>query len=202
VASLGASIKGTVFDSTRNVPLAGARIRLTGTSYTTQSGPDGDFRMEGLPDGIFSIEFTHSDFPAWGVLRGPASVSLQRGVVAVFDLAVPSAAGLFRLICPEMKGDTLGAAAGVVRDSTTGQPVRDAVVQISWRTYDAVTNGYVSGKTLGMEVGSDSTGYFRACGLPVGRPMQAAVISRGEEGKPSPEFKVNPEEIAELRLNN
>ena len=201
-SSLGASIRGTVFDSTRNVPLIGAEVRLSGTSYSTLSGPGGEFQLEGLPDGIFSIEFSHRDFPAWGVLPGPASMKLDRGAVAVVDLAVPGHAGLFRLLCPGIKTDTLGAAAGIVRDSLTGKPVRDAVVQVSWRSYDMVTSAFVSGKKLGMEVGSDSTGYFRACGVPVGTPIEALVITRGEEGKASEPFKVNPGEIAELRLKN
>jgi hypothetical protein len=191
-----------VFDSTRNIPLIGAQVRLSGTPYSTQSGPGGEFRLEGLPEGIFSIEFSHRDFPAWGVIPGPASVKLERGAVSVFELAVPSRDGLFRLLCPDIKGDTLGAVAGVVLDSIGARPVRDAVVQISWRSYDAVTAGFVSGKKLGMEVGSDSTGYFRACGVPANTPMQATVIYRDKEGQPSEDFKVIPREIAELKLKN
>jgi len=36
----------------------------------------------------------------------------------------------------------------------------------------------------------------------VGTPIEALVITRGEEGKASEPFKVNPGEIAELRLKN
>ena len=47
-------------------------------------------------------------------------------------------------------------------------PVRDAVIQLSWSAYDQVNADIVSGRRMGMEVGSDSLGYFRACGLPPG----------------------------------
>jgi hypothetical protein len=105
-------------------------------------------------------------------------MKLDRGAVAVVDLAVPGHAGLFRLLCPDIRADTLGAAAGIVRDSLTGKPVRDAVVQVNWRSYDMVTSAFVSGKKLAMEVGSDSTGYFKACGVPVNTPLEALVITR------------------------
>ena len=155
--------------------------------------------MEGLPEGEYTAEFSHPDFPSWGTLRG-SRVSLRRGQTTHTALAVPPTARLLHAICPDLKSDTLGVVAGVVRDSTQkGTPVRDAVIQLSWSAYDQINADIVSGHRMGIEVGSDSLGYFRACGLPPGVPIQARIMT--EKGQRVPkELRVAKGELHELNL--
>ncbi|MBI4503375.1 MAG: carboxypeptidase regulatory-like domain-containing protein [Gemmatimonadetes bacterium] len=198
-ASLGATLEGEVFDSIRSMPLIGARVVLAGAPYEAITGPGGTFHLDGLPEGDYTVQFSHPDFPAWGVLPGVARVMLRRGRLSQVLLAVPSSRNLFSLVCPGIKADTLGAVAGLVRDNVTARPVRDAVIRVSWGGYDVVRTDQITGHRLGMEVGSDSTGYFRACGVPANLKLEARVLVGEGEGRPV-ETRVAPGELKELNL--
>jgi hypothetical protein len=200
--ALGATLTGAVFDSTRGIPLIGAEVRLAGTEYVTQSGPGGEFRIEGIPEGTYSVEFKHRDFPAWGILPGPAAVQFTPGVETHVALNVPPQNRLYALLCPDLKSDTLSIVAGVVRDSATAKPVKDAVVQLSWQTYDVVRSEQISGRRFTVEVGSDSTGYFRRCGVPARGLIVVQAVVQGRPGPASEPFQVQPGEIKEVDLTN
>ncbi len=194
--ALGATVSGTVYDSTRAIPLVGGEVRLAGTPFTVATGPGGNFELTGLPEGNYRLEFTHRDFPSWGWLAGPP-VATRRGASITATLAVPAMTSLVRLTCPEMKGDDRGAAAGIVRDSVTGQPVRDAVVMFTWKDYQTVSSNVVNAKTMESEAGSDSTGYFRGCGFPFALPITARVMNVDREGPPVV-FKLSPDTLQEV----
>ena len=200
-SALGAAtLAGAIFDSTRSMPLIGADVRLAGTDYSAPSGPGGAFELTGLPEGTYAVEFRHRDFSGWGLLPGPYLVTLRRGETTRIDLAVPPSRRLFQQLCPDVKGDTLGAVAGVLRDSATAQPVRDAVIQFNWLAYNSVRQENISARRLGVEVGTDSTGYFRACGLPVSQGIEALVFRKGVQAGPPVEIRVGARQIHGLDL--
>jgi hypothetical protein len=49
------SIRGSVFDATTKEPLAGANVRLGGTSLGAATDSSGEFRINGIPPGIYSL---------------------------------------------------------------------------------------------------------------------------------------------------
>jgi hypothetical protein len=85
-------VAGTVFDSTRSVPLAGARVVLASTPYTALTDASGAFRMEGVPAGSYRVEFTHprADSLRWKTTG--ASVAVAAGGAAAVSLAIPTRA--------------------------------------------------------------------------------------------------------------
>jgi hypothetical protein len=196
--SFGSVLMGTVFDSTRSMPLIGARVILGGTPYGGLSGPGGEFRITGLPEGDYTLEISHPDFPAWGTLPTNRMVRLERDRVSVMQLSVPDPANLFRLICPTASADTTAAVGGLVRDSAAS-PVRDAVIEFAWRSYQGTRAESMTSRQMGTEVGSDSVGYFRACGLPAGVPIEARVMGADYKG-PVTALKLEPGEVRELNL--
>jgi hypothetical protein len=52
-------VAGTVFDSTRAAPLAGAVVRLAGTGHSATTDASGAFRISEVPVGRYEVEFTH-----------------------------------------------------------------------------------------------------------------------------------------------
>ena len=73
-----ASVAGTVLDSAGG-PFPGASIRLGGTPFTTQSGPDGEFRLDSLPAGRFTVIVEHPTYTRAGGFVASEAVDLTRG---------------------------------------------------------------------------------------------------------------------------
>lgn len=47
---------GTVIDAESRQPIAAAVISILGTNYTTRTGKDGQYRIDGLPEGFYQIK--------------------------------------------------------------------------------------------------------------------------------------------------
>ena len=196
----GATLSGSVFDSTRTMPLIGATVRLIGTGRTAESGPGGQFRMDRLPQGTYQLEFLHPDFPAWGVLRPGVKVTLERGVVTETRLAVPPADRLFSTLCPGVPADSAyGAAGGIVTSMGTGLAIAGAKVQVTWKRFDGAGLTMLLSSSTGLETATDAAGYFRVCGIPAGELLSAQVVI-GERATPPFEFRVGKGEVKELNL--
>jgi hypothetical protein len=106
-------VAGTVFDSTRAAPLAGARVVLAGTGHSALTDAAGSFTIPGVPAGTYRVEFAH---PRADTLRWkPAGteVTVAAGGSGAVSLALPRRA-LARVVAP--RRDTLAAVAveGVV----------------------------------------------------------------------------------------
>lgn len=199
----GATLSGSVFDSTRSMPLIDATIRLVGTGRTAQSGIGGRFRLDRLPEGTYDLEFLHGDFPAWGVLRPGVQVTLKRGVVAETRLAVPPVERLLAQLCPDMAADSaLGVVGGSVTDIETGVAVPDAKVQITWKDFHGVVDtrrAFLVGASSGLQTTTNASGYFRVCGLPTSQTLVAEIVF-GQKKSPPLEFRVAKGELKELNL--
>jgi hypothetical protein len=52
-------LEGQVWDTPRQEPLAGATVFLSGTSYAAETDSQGEFLLSDLPEGTFSVAFTH-----------------------------------------------------------------------------------------------------------------------------------------------
>ncbi|CAA9308249.1 MAG: hypothetical protein AVDCRST_MAG68-1026 [uncultured Gemmatimonadetes bacterium] len=91
-AAAAGMVAGTVFDSTRSAPLAGARVVLAGTPYGALTDASGAFPMEGVPAGSYRAEFTHPRADSLRWKTAGADVTVAAGGAGAVSLAVPARA--------------------------------------------------------------------------------------------------------------
>lgn len=66
-------IKGVVFDKELNEPLMGASVRIVGTRLGTTADLNGNFKLQGLKKGTYTIEISYvSFFPQKMTLEVPS----------------------------------------------------------------------------------------------------------------------------------
>lgn len=188
-----ATLSGTVFDETRSVPLAGAKLQLTGTPYTATTDAAGRFTLTGTMEGEYEVTFTHPRLDSLGYSPEPVSVPLRPGDVAGVRLTIPPERVIVTQLCP----DTAAAADsyvlhGTVRDRVTRSPVSGAQVRVSWQEVKGWTAGMpiaVQGRLRpfilgerGATVGTDSLGRYLVCGVPSGRRV-TVTAAQGRVGQ-------------------
>jgi hypothetical protein len=160
------AVAGSVYDSLRAAPLAGASVFLSGTVHRATAGADGRFRLEDVPEGEYQASFSHPLLAALGVAPPVRTLSVRAGEPPALELAVPSAATLAAAVCPG--GGAAGSAGlvGAVR-GPAGEPVPGARVVLSW------------GRRGRVETVAGAEGAYRACGIPAGARVAAEVRSDG-----------------------
>ncbi|MDB4950415.1 MAG: hypothetical protein JWM27_3064, partial [Gemmatimonadetes bacterium] len=85
----GAVLAGTVFDSTRSAPLAGARVSLRGTDYAAAADSAGRFALRDVPDGTYEVTFAAPRLDSLHWAPPPVRVTLSAAAAARAELAVP-----------------------------------------------------------------------------------------------------------------
>ncbi|HEU4557569.1 MAG TPA: carboxypeptidase regulatory-like domain-containing protein, partial [Longimicrobium sp.] len=151
-------LRGTVWDSTRAAPLAGARVYLSGTGAAAESGSDGTFVLAAPGEGRYTVAFSH---PALGPLASAArtqTVALKAGDTASVALAVPAWRTAMALLCPDT---ALRREPGVVVGQVTGPGATQATVTGSWfaKSYNSVfTRADVATRP-------DPQGFYVLCGV-------------------------------------
>ncbi len=159
------AVAGSVYDSLRAAPLAGAEVFLSGTVHRATAGADGRFRLEDVPAGEYTVSFSHPSLAALGVAPPVRTFALRAGEEPALELAVPSAATLAAAVCPEGAAGS-SALVGAVR-GPAGEPVQGARVVLSW------------GRRGRAETVTDAGGAYRACGIPAGAAVVAEVRTAG-----------------------
>jgi hypothetical protein len=159
------AVAGSVYDSLRAAPLAGAEVFLSGTVHRATAGADGRFRLEDVPAGEYTVSFSHPSLAALGVAPPVRTFALREGEPPALELAVPSAATLAVAVCPGGAAGSSGLV-GAVR-GPAGEPVQGARVVLSW------------GRRERAEAVTDAGGAYRACGIPAGATVVAEVRTAG-----------------------
>lgn len=168
------TLVGTVWDSTRAGPLAGAEVYLADDGPAVVTDAAGRFTLPGIPSGSHDVRVRHPRLDSLPLVLSADEVRVPPGGQGEVTLAVPSMSVLLGAVCPEV-GDraTLSAVAGMVRSPGDGTPLTGATVTVEWTTY----RGDVTRDVL-TDVGSatattDGRGRYVVCGVPGG--VQAAV---------------------------
>ncbi|MGH7564472.1 MAG: carboxypeptidase regulatory-like domain-containing protein [Gemmatimonadota bacterium] len=151
-----AGLAGTVVDSTRGTPLAGAEVRLAGTGHHTVTDGAGRFRLGGLPGGEYTLAVTHARLDSLELPPLERPVALQAGHTGMAGLAIPSLTTILAAACEGERSPGTTVLVGVVRDSASGIPLPGAEVALSWDLPDPAH----------IEVQADSRGRFAACRVP------------------------------------
>ena len=165
------NIEGVVYDSllTRG-PLRGATVYVVGTTLIATSDARGRFSIGGVPAGEHSLTFSHPALDSAGVRPPVVTAKVAAGTRARVNVATPTGASVFRLVCPGPQETDVGLLLGVVRDVDTGAPLAGARVRSRWfeLTINRTGPRY---QAVEAQATTDGSGVYRLCGVPADIPV-------------------------------
>ena len=162
-----AAITGTVFDSLRGAPLAGARVFLSGTSLAAVTSADGHYAIDSITPGRYLVSVLAPRLDSL-LLEPPArEVLLSAPVTTQIELALPSVRTLSAQLCGEPMADTASIVQGFVRD--TGETkAAGASVRAEWTTVTRLGTASLRMEPTVLETTVSSRGRYALCGIPAG----------------------------------
>lgn len=154
------TILGMVYDSTASAPLAEARVAVMGTAAIADTGENGEFRLDGVPEGEHTVMFFHPRLGTLGVAGSTQQVVVRGESVAEAYLAIPSRETILTAWCSVDGGTGNTSIGGIVTDALTGVPLPGArVVALGDRV------GVMQRRRVVLEARTENSGEFRLCGL-------------------------------------
>lgn len=187
----GRVIRGTVYDSLDNRPLAAAQVTLldradsTAPTRSVVADSRGQFRFTGVPGGVYLIGF---DAPLLDSLR--ITVAPRQIQLAILGsdplevgLAVPGPRTVHDAFCQRSSTvDSTSVLIGYLADASTRGVVANGVVKAQWLTVQHAGKRLSEGwKTDSTRAGAD--GSYVLCGLPPGTEVTVvAATDRDESG--------------------
>ncbi|HEY8311452.1 MAG TPA: carboxypeptidase regulatory-like domain-containing protein [Gemmatimonadaceae bacterium] len=166
-----ATVRGTVFDSVTNTPLADAQVQLVDAidrnrAYTVRADSLGHFRIDSVRPGRYAAGFFHPSLDALGIEPPLRAADVHQGSDNFLELVIPGPAQIMAAVCPAASArDSLGAIGGVVRSAESGLAVPGAKVVVSW--YEIVIDHHgVRSQQRRVPVVTGENGDYRICGLP------------------------------------
>lgn len=162
-------VTGFVLDSLRELPLAGATVLITNTTFSGITDPSGRFRIvaHGLPDGQYQVGFFHPTLDSLGIAAPTQPVVIAHGKASFVQLYVPSAETVVASVCPDSsRTNSRGLVMGIVRSASTEKPMSGVRVVLMW-TGVSVAGNSVLKVPQATSVLTDDMGTFRACGVPM-----------------------------------
>jgi hypothetical protein len=163
-------LRGSVYDSIRGEPLAGATVRIAGRGWRATTDGNGDFALSNLAPGRYRAVLEHPRLDSLGL--PPLAQALElAGQRTVVELAIPSRWTLLARGC-EGEGRSVVGRVRSPEGSAPALPVR------------VVAEG-PGGEELATGTSTEE-GDFRLCGLPAGplllRAELAAAVSAAGPG--------------------
>lgn len=169
-------LEGTVYDSTRHRPLAGATVFLTTSHQSVRTDMQGRFRMIGLPAGEHEVAFFHPHTDLLGLPVQPRGITLGATPSAI-QLSIPTAAAC----AAADEGDPTAGVVGFVQSAATGEPAAEILVLARWVVVQRTgRNRRATANAL-----SDANGRFLICGLPADTEVEIRA-----DGGPSVTFGI------------
>lgn len=205
-ADRGGRIAGMVFDSLR-AGLPGARVYVDGMGIEVFTGRDGRFELTHLESGIYSVTFSHPYLDQYAFVPEPFEVEVVDGArtPAQINFVAPTVGRVVDNLCRDVErpddtanipgGGALrnhGILVGQVTDST-GAAMPGMVVRVVSRDFDInqdVSASSVVTRTLraghsGVAATTNTSGFYRACWVPVDTSLRVAVLRPGEDLDPN-----------------
>ncbi|HST06678.1 MAG TPA: carboxypeptidase regulatory-like domain-containing protein [Gemmatimonadaceae bacterium] len=160
-------IVGIVIDSIHRTGLEGAEVMVSGMSSTVITDSLGRFTIDSLAPGTYQIGVFHPLLETLGLTLTTKPFTVGRDSTGVANLAIPSVETLASRYCgTPARGQHQAVVAGRVLDADTDQPVRAAAVSLAWVDVVVSKETGVVRTPHKLEAPSDSTGFFKFCGLP------------------------------------
>ena len=146
-------------------PLAGAQVRVLGTSLATQTDNMGRFAFQGVPAGLRVLVADHPTTATYGMRAAVLRVLLDAGEKREVSLIAPDQEEMAKNLCGPNAWSNRNALLRVTAvDSLTAQPVPDIRIRLLSR-----------GGTprIEVELETDASGAAVFCELPPNRPLIA-----------------------------
>lgn len=191
------AVRGVAYDSLRGEPLADALVMIIGAHGSRTTDARGRFAFDSVAPGTLTVIVQHPTLDSVG-LRGLAKRVEVSAATGEVRLAIPSIQTLWRRVCGGEPPRDSGFVYGTIRDVSSGAPVADAEVGLSWinTAYDrrdGIEQTRVSGTTR-----TDASGTYVVCGVPTAqwlRVTAAAPRAAGEIQLPPAELRVQRRDL-------
>lgn len=176
------SVTGTVVRS-NGKPLAGARVRLVGSAFSTVADARGRFALDGVPPGQYAIIAEHADFDVFGVRAAEQEIFLEEAGIRRVTLNALGEKELVDKLCPTRDWHLPTLRVTLVHEQTRA-PLRN--VRLRLRYFKLVTvfrGGRPSQAAEGVDqdVVTNDRGVAMFCDLPATQALELgfAVDSTG-----------------------
>lgn len=168
-------LRGIVWDSLANAPLANATVQVANVDDATQaltatSDSLGEYRIRGLRPGRWVAGFFHPAVDAIGIELEPVLARLGTDTLAILDFGTPGPRAIRAALCPQADPGT-PMLLGAVRDAESGASVEGARVVFTWRESRIADGGLLSVRRR-LPVRARPDGNFVACGLPANEEVE------------------------------
>jgi hypothetical protein len=193
------TLSGQVWDSIGSLPLPSATVFLSGTHYAATTDQNGDFVLDGLTEGSYTLSFIHPSLDSLGVFFQGLPVDVVVGETVPVFLAGPSRKTLEDRLCGAVErraGDAI--VTGRVRRAGNPNPVSGASVSVEWRTYSQ-SAGDLREARHEVRLSTGAGGRYAVCGIPSGAVV-AIEATQGELIHPLEEIEAPGGEIMVLDL--
>ncbi|MGE0555981.1 MAG: hypothetical protein AB7R55_21335 [Gemmatimonadales bacterium] len=173
-------IPGRVVDSTTGVGLPGVRVSIQNGRFADTTGADGRFNLRATGRGAYLVAITDPKLELFGIDTLFRGASLLDQAPDTLLVAVPLFERAVRTLCP---ADTArldrGMLIGRVVDSASGRPLGEIGVDLRYTKAISITDNSIAEQAVRLETVTNQEGYFRACGLPVGREIVVVATPQG-----------------------
>lgn len=173
------TVIGMVYDSTEARPLSGATVAVMGTAVSGESDEQGEFRLDDVPTGTYTVTFFHQRLGQLGVGGTSQSVEIGDGRISEVVLAVPSRTTILAAWCSAEPGQGNTSIGGVVTDVLTGVPLPGVRIGVLGER-----TGVLQRRRLVREIRTDQKGEFRVCNLPADEGLTVQALFGENEGNP------------------
>jgi len=165
-AALETTLRGFAYDSLRAAPLRGALISLAGTTRSAVTDARGEFQVEHVPVGTYTVVLQHDALDSLGLsdIKAPVTVSASPRPM---QISIPSFATLWRNACGARPAPAdSGFLFGTVRDAVRGAPLPDAAITVRFTTIAYVGSTGLRQDRWRAETRTNVDGAYVLCGLP------------------------------------
>jgi hypothetical protein len=160
-------IVGIVIDSIHRSGLEGAEVIVSGLSTPITTDSLGRFAIDSLAPGIYQVGVIHPLLESLGLTLASKPFSVGRDSTGVVNLAIPSVTTLALRYCgKELTPAHPALVAGRVLDPDSDEPIPRATVSLAWVDMVVSKEAGVVRTPHQLHAESDSSGFFRFCGLP------------------------------------
>lgn len=195
-----AGVAGMVIDSAGR-PFPGVTVRLGGTPFTTTTDEGGQFRLDSLPAGHFTLIAEHASYTQAGSFVGDEGVDLKEGDATGISIRAPKTGELLERLCAgKMPKKDNGTLRVMVVDSVTSRPLPSLRVWLRWagRFVGAAArpSTLMASEVGGFESLTDASGAATFCDVPADvRLIFSALRPDGKPGADSTEHRVSKNEL-------
>lgn len=183
------SVEGTIIDSVRAKPAAGAMVFLTRLApepsefRSAVTDDKGRFQFDTLVAGRYSLSFATPYLDSLSINMPAREVVLGVGQTAHEDFVTPSGATLRAAACPGLSlPNGKGAVIGQVSNADTERPLTTAYVLVRWVDLSVDSTFHPVTTQRSGAVAVDSLGVYRLCGVPTDTYLYLQVQDSGRAG--------------------